>query len=68
MRLRFRYECPLVQLREFWAPPARLMLRLDNDVGSGVHLSPSGVEFDERRVALGKNTEVSGSCIGRGLL
>jgi hypothetical protein len=36
------------------------MLRLDNDVGSGVHLSPSGVEFDERRVALGKNTEVRG--------
>ena len=32
--------------------------RLDNDVGSGVHLSPSGVEFDERRVALGANTEV----------
>jgi hypothetical protein len=33
--------------------------RLDNDVGTGIHLSPGGIEFDERRLTLGKNTEVS---------
>jgi hypothetical protein len=32
--------------------------RLDSDVGTGVHLTPTGVEFDERRLTLGKSTEV----------
>jgi len=27
MALRFRYECPVSNLQEFWHPPARLMLR-----------------------------------------
>jgi hypothetical protein len=55
MALRLRYECPLTPnaLAAPWQPPARLLLRLDNGVGSGVHLSPGGIEFDERRVALG---------------
>ncbi|GBF90334.1 hypothetical protein Rsub_02440 [Raphidocelis subcapitata] len=58
MALRFRYECPFYNLGEFWHPPARLMLRIDNDIGTGVHLSPSGIEFDERRLALGSTTEL----------
>ncbi|KIZ03416.1 hypothetical protein MNEG_4545 [Monoraphidium neglectum] len=58
MALRLRYECPLNHLHECWRPPARLMLRIDNQIGTGVHLSPSGVEFDERRVALGDTTEL----------
>jgi hypothetical protein len=44
------------------------VLRLDNDVGTGIHLSPGGVEFDERRLTLGKNTEVSGLQGGSQLL
>jgi hypothetical protein len=36
-----------------------LFCRLDNDVGTGVHLTPTGIEFDERRLTLGKSTEVS---------
>lgn len=36
-----------------------VLCRLDNDVGTGVHLTPTGVEFDERRLTLGKSTEVS---------
>ncbi|WIA08490.1 hypothetical protein OEZ85_007925 [Tetradesmus obliquus] len=58
MALRLKYEVPLMHLGEFWQPPARLMVRLDNDVGTGVHLTPTGVEFDERRLTLGKSTEV----------
>ncbi|KAF8072590.1 Cbwd1 [Scenedesmus sp. PABB004] len=58
MALRVKYEVPLTRLGEFWQPPARLMVRLDNDVGTGVHLTPTGVEFDERRLTLGKSTEV----------
>jgi hypothetical protein len=38
---------------------AGLFCRLDNDVGTGVHLTPTGIEFDERRLTLGKSTEVS---------
>lgn len=34
--------------------------RLDNDVGTGVHLTPTGIEFDERRLTLGNSTEVRG--------
>jgi hypothetical protein len=57
MALRLRYECPLTAdcLSSPWQPPARLLLRMDNGVGSGVHLSPGGLELDERRVALGDN-------------
>lgn len=58
LSLRLRYECPLEAIEDFARPPARLMVRLDNHVGSGVHLSPSGVEFDQRVVTLGRDTSV----------
>lgn len=38
--------------------PVLFRPRLDNDVGTGVHLTPTGVEFDERRLTLGNSTEV----------
>lgn len=38
------------------------LLRLDNDAGSGIHFTPTGVEFDERRMALGNSTEVRLHC------
>jgi hypothetical protein len=46
-------------------PPCAVLVlpmyaRLDNDVGTGVHLTPTGIEFDERRLTLGKSTEVGG--------
>lgn len=65
MALRLRYECPLNNLGEFWRSPARLMLRLDNNTGTGVHLSPSGIEFDERVLALGKRAQIRGSALLR---
>jgi hypothetical protein len=54
----FSFVDSLVRLT---APPNHLHClrdRIDNQIGTGVHLSPSGVEFDERRVALGDTTEV----------
>jgi hypothetical protein len=47
-------------------PPCTVLVlpmyaRLDNDVGTGVHLTPTGIEFDERRLTLGNSTEVGGS-------
>lgn len=40
-----------------------LAARLDNDVGTGVHLTPTGIEFDERRLTLGNSTEVSATTV-----
>lgn len=58
LSLRLRYEVPLDSIADFTRPPARLLVRLDNTVGSGVHISPSGVDFDQRVVRLGKQTSV----------
>lgn len=64
----------LLLCAEFWQPPARLMLRLESDVGTGIHLSPTGIEIEERRLGLGNRAEVSVSRrlrvwwgLGRGL-
>ena len=39
--------------------------RLDNKAGSGIHIGTSGVEFDERVVALGRNAEARfGATVG----
>jgi len=52
--LSVHYTCPLVPgLRSPLEPPARLLARLDNSAGSGLHFSPQGVEIDETVVALG---------------
>lgn len=58
LSLRLRYEVPLDSIENFARPPARLLVRLDNSVGSGVHISPSGVDFDQRVVRLGQATSV----------
>ena len=42
-----------------------VMNRLDNQAGSGIHVGPSGVEFDERVLALGANAEARfGASVG----
>ena len=39
--------------------------RLDNQAGSGIHVGPSGIEFDERVLALGANAEARfGASVG----
>jgi hypothetical protein len=58
LSLRLRYEVPLEAIEDPLRPPARLLVRLDNHVGSGVHLSPSGIDFDQRIVTLGQGTSV----------
>ncbi|GAX82008.1 hypothetical protein CEUSTIGMA_g9436.t1 [Chlamydomonas eustigma] len=44
------YELPFRNMQSFWNPPSRLMIRLDNTSGSGIHLSPTGIEVDEKLV------------------
>lgn len=39
--------------------------RLDHSAGSGFHVSPSGVEFDERVLALGSGVELRGAAAVR---
>lgn len=55
LSLRLRYEVPLNTIEDsgLLRPPARLLIRLDNSVGSGIHLSPSGIDFDQRVLRLG---------------
>ncbi len=42
--VRVTYECPLASLARCWAPPARLMVSLDNAVDTGVRVTQSGLE------------------------
>mmetsp|Transcript_18751 Transcript_18751/g.56712 ORF Transcript_18751/g.56712 Transcript_18751/m.56712 type:complete len:379 (+) Transcript_18751:75-1211(+) len=58
LSLRLRYECPLEAIEDWYRPPARLLVRLDNTVGSGIHLSPQGIDFDQRVVNLGQSTSI----------
>ncbi|KAG2427001.1 hypothetical protein HXX76_012785 [Chlamydomonas incerta] len=59
--LKVRYELPLAHASRFWEPPARLMVRLDNAAGSGVHLTPGGLEFDEKVLRFGDAVSVRAS-------
>ncbi|KAG2500554.1 hypothetical protein HYH03_001326 [Edaphochlamys debaryana] len=59
--LKVRYELPLEHSKTFWQPPARLLVRLDNAAGSGVHLTASGLEFDEQVVRFGSNVSMRAS-------
>lgn len=51
--LKLLYELPLSNLQQPWNPPSRLMVRLETAVGSGFHISPTGIEVDERMVHFG---------------
>ncbi|GLC46519.1 hypothetical protein PLESTF_000956800 [Pleodorina starrii] len=59
--LKVRYELPLAHATHFWEPPARLMVRLDSAAGSGVHLTPGGLEFDEQVVQFGRAVSLRAS-------
>ena len=53
--LKLLYELPLNNLSQPWNPPSRLMVRLETAVGSGFHISPTGIEVDEKMVHFGSN-------------
>ncbi|CAL5219937.1 g1869 [Coccomyxa viridis] len=56
--LRVNYECPLDNLANPLRAPARLMVRMENVIGRSVHLTPSGIDFDEHVFQLGQGTVV----------
>lgn len=58
MLLGVRYRVPVKSADRFWEADggARLMINLFNPVGSGFHLTPAGLEFDEQIVRLGEHT------------
>lgn len=47
--VRLTYECPLQNLLRFYAPPAKLMVTVDNAVETGVRLTQSGLEFSANK-------------------
>jgi len=57
MGVRVNYELPLVNAENLWAPPARLMIRIDNHMG-GLRLGPGGADFDESVLQLGQSASV----------
>ncbi|KAK9820629.1 hypothetical protein WJX72_012533 [[Myrmecia] bisecta] len=62
LSMRLVYDCPLEELDHFWLPPARVMLRIDNLAGTGIHVGPSGIEFDERLVTRAAGRETALRC------
>lgn len=61
--LRLMYTVPLSAdaLCQPWRPPARLWVHLDNAPGSGLHLSPTGLELDQQVIGLGRTTTLRAS-------
>ncbi|CAI5474367.1 unnamed protein product [Closterium sp. Yama58-4] len=55
-----RYTLPLRSFDRFWdrAAGVGLSVNLFNPIGTGFHLSPGGLEFDEQVVKLGKHTKL----------
>ncbi|KAI5062034.1 hypothetical protein GOP47_0022573 [Adiantum capillus-veneris] len=54
-----RYRIPLHDLEKIWeSPTAQLCVSLYNPVGTGFHLSPGGLEFDEHVVNIGQHTKL----------
>jgi hypothetical protein len=63
--VRLTYECPLEALPSFYAPPARLLVQLDNAVDTGVRLTQSGVEAAGTVRALGGAVRVRAAALVR---
>eukprot|EP01018_Ginkgo_biloba_P000255 Gb_41159 [translate_table: standard] len=48
---------PLIDLEKIWeSPGAHLMVNFYSQLGSGFHLTPGGLEFDEHVMKIGKYT------------
>lgn len=59
LAINIHYRVPLLHLSKFWeSPTAQLCLNLYNPIGTGFHLSPGGLEFDEHVVNIGQNTKL----------
>ena len=65
MGIRVRYECPLDSMAQFWGPPAKLLITIDNTVHSGVRLTQSGVEFDGQKTMADGAVRLRGSGVVR---
>ena len=51
--VRMSYECPLESIHQFFKPPARLLLTVDNMTETGVRLTQSGVEVNGNQWVFG---------------
>lgn len=59
LAINVRYRIPLQDFEKFWeSPTAQLCVNLYNPLGTGFHLSPGGLEFDEHVVNIGRNTKL----------
>lgn len=58
--VRMSYECPFQNLSRFFAPPARLMISIDNAIDTGIQLTQSGIEFAANKWLLDGAVRVRG--------
>jgi hypothetical protein len=49
-----KYQCPVTNFTKFWESPAKVRVRFFNANHAGLHITPGGVEFEERDLKLGK--------------
>lgn len=56
--VRVSYECPLEHITQFYAPPARLLVALDNAVDTGIRITQSGLEFSANQWLLNGSARV----------
>lgn len=55
--VRLSYDCPLEAITEFYRPPARLMLSIDNMHHNGAQLTQAGLEFNYAASLFEGNTQ-----------
>lgn len=59
LAINVHYRIPLLHLPKFWmSPTAQLRMNLFNPLGTGVHLSAGGLEFDEHVINIGEHTSM----------
>jgi len=63
--VRLSYECPLETLNRFYAPPARLLITMDDMVDTGLRLTQSGVEFNANKWLLNGNARIKAAGVLR---
>ncbi|GAQ82003.1 hypothetical protein KFL_000970290 [Klebsormidium nitens] len=49
-----KYQCPVTNFTRFWESPAKVRVRFFNANHAGLHITPVGVEFEDRDLKLGK--------------
>ena len=59
--VRMSYECPLETINQFYRPPARLLVTLDDTVDTGIRITQNGLELRANQWLFNGNARIQGS-------